>query len=85
MILTTQKLTKAPLSLRAAVSNVLVWKTANTKELKAIWEEYVNIPWQKFLKMLEFVWQEPHDFLMIRLDKGEDQRYHRNFDLIKMS
>lgn len=84
MMLTTQKLTRVDLTLRAAVSGVFFWRTSNKKEIKSFYDEFVNLDWPVFMKMLEFVWDKPHDFLYLRLDVDESKRYHKNFDLLKI-
>lgn len=84
MIVSTQKLTKIDLAIRAAASAIFFWKTQNKKEIKSFYDEFISLDYNVFLKLLDYVWDKPHNFLYIRLDVSEDDRYHKNFDLIKV-
>lgn len=84
VIITTQKLSKIPLALRAAMSSVFLWKTTNKKEIKSTWEEFINIAYKDFERLLQYVWDAPHNFLMLRLDTAEASRYHKNLDPVRI-
>ena len=84
IIITTQKLSKIPLALRAAMSSVFLWKTTNKKEIKSTWEEFINIDVKDFERLLTYVWDAPHNFLMLRLDVDESKRYHKNLDPVRI-
>lgn len=85
LMITTQKLTKVDLALRTAVSVVILYRTANNKEIRAAYEEYCNLSWETWKKLLAYAWEgNGHDFLMIRLDiPNEEDRYFKSLAPIK--
>jgi len=85
IIITTQKLSKIPLALRAAMSSVFLWPTSNKKEIRSTYDEFINLDYKDFESMLKYVWDSTHNFLMLRLDVHESKRYHKNLDPLQVS
>ena len=84
IMMVSQKLTGIPRMLRCAADGIFYWRTANQKEIKTFYDEYVSMDYDEFLKLLDFAWSEQHSFLFARLDKREEERWFRNFTKIKM-
>jgi hypothetical protein len=81
VIITTQKLTKVPLEIRVAMSNVVMFNKAK-KELDTLFNEVVNLDRGVFDEIVRFVFDKPHAFLYLDLVAGEQFKYYKGFDLI---
>ena len=82
--ITSQKLTVLPLQIRSAATCLCQWATANNKELKAIFEEYITLSDKQFKAMTSHIFARKHGFLYMRLDKAtDDERYFDSFRPIK--
>ena len=69
-----------PLDLRKTLSHFFMFKPRNKKEAEAIWDELLNMPKKVGDKLLRFVFQDPHDFMMGDTNAGT---VYRNFNLIE--
>jgi hypothetical protein len=74
-----------PLALRLNMSNIIVFRTENQKELSAIKEELLgDLTKTQQEELLKTAWKDKHDFLMIDAFKPKNERYYRNFDRIEI-
>ena len=69
-------------SLREQMTNIMLWKVCQEKALQRIWEENdVEMPYEQFRKMTDFVWSIPHRFLFIDFSaRSPHLKYRMNFD-----
>ena len=83
-IITSQRYNQLPLYIRSSgISHLILLKVSNQKDLKDIWiETSSEITFDKFKKLTEFVWNEPHNFLYIILDEDINNKFFKNFDKI---
>lgn len=70
-----------PLTLRKTLSHFFLFRPKNKKEAESIWEELMFIPRKDGDGLLQYVYREPHDFLMGDCNNGD---VHRNFNRIDM-
>lgn len=64
IILTTQYIYQVPKSVRANVSDIILFQPT-TSELETIRKEFIPMKKDKFLDFMKFVFREPHDTLYI--------------------
>ena len=64
IILTTQYIYQVPKSVRANVSDVILFQPT-TSELETIRKEFIPMKKDKFLEFIKFVFRDPHDTLFI--------------------
>tara|TARA_R110002072_G_scaffold61952_1_gene155436 strand:+ start:2409 stop:3320 length:912 start_codon:yes stop_codon:yes gene_type:complete len=71
-------------SLREQMTNVMLWKVCQEKALERIWSENdVNMPYEQFKKMTDYVWSVPHRFLFIDFaPKKPEMKFRMNFDTL---
>jgi hypothetical protein len=81
VILISQKYNKVPLELRVGMSAVMTFNKSK-KEIDAIFDEWVNLPRKQFDEIVRNVYDKPHNFLYLRVNAPEDDKYHKNFDQI---
>jgi len=85
IMITSQKFNMLPLSLRCNMSHVIVFKTTNSAELRAIKDELMaDLNPSQQNEILELAWDEPYSFLFIDVFAPKDRRYYRKFDLIEI-
>lgn len=85
MIITSQKFNMLPLSLRCNMSHIIVFKTTNNAELKAIKDELMaDLNPTEQDEILSLAWSEPYSFLFIDVFAPKHKRYYRKFDLIEI-
>lgn len=83
LIITSQKYNYLPYSVRCNISQLVMFRTNNSKEKRNIYEEYCNeLKWESFLKLLEFCWDEKHSFLFLDINQPISKKYYKRFDLI---
>jgi len=82
VMMISQKLTGIPRQLRCAADGIFYYYTANEKEIKCFYDEFVSMPYGAFLKMLDFAWSDKYSFLFGRLDRRNQDRWYRNFEAI---
>ena len=84
-MITSQKFNMLPLSLRCNMSHVIVFKTTNSAELRAIKDELMaDLNPSQQNEILELAWDEPYSFLFIDVFASKDKRYYKKFDLIEI-
>ena len=64
IILTTQYIYQVPKSVRANVSDIILFQPT-TSELETIRKEFIPMKKDKFLEFIKFVFRDPHDTLYI--------------------
>jgi GTPase SAR1 family protein len=79
IILTTQVYNKVPLALRKAASDLILFTTGNKKELKSVYNDFINIPEDAFYKITQHSFKSKHDFLVYTTDSGS---FYHNFNLL---
>ena len=84
VIITSQKYVMLPLMLRSNMSDVILYRSENQKEVNAIVSELMSdFDEKKAREVLKFAWEGTHSFLLIKATKPKAERYYKNFDLIK--
>jgi hypothetical protein len=72
------------LQIRKNLSTVILFPTANKKELQSIKEELMaDISPQEQDMIINYAWSKPYNFIFIRLDKPKSLKYYSGFDLFK--
>ena len=67
------------------MSHVIVFKTTNSAELRAIKDELMaDLNPSQQNEILELAWSEPYSFLFIDVFAPKDKRYYKKFDLIEI-
>lgn len=85
LMITSQKFNMLPLSLRCNMSHIIVFKTTNNAELRAIKDELMcDLNPKQQDDILELAWSEPYSFLFIDVFAPKDRRYYKKFDLIQI-
>jgi len=81
-IITSQRYNMLPLFIRSSgLSHLILLKVSNQKDLQDIHIECASeMPYKKFKKMCDFVWDEDHNFLFIILDEKIENKFYKNFD-----
>lgn len=83
--LISQKLNMIPLELRACSNGLFMFKTPNGSELETLYKEYFNMDKDEYRQIINHCWKERHDFLFLRLDDVETNKYFRNFNRLVLS
>jgi hypothetical protein len=79
----SQKYNMLPLEFRNACSHMVIFKTENSQELKAIKDEIMmDLNNDDQNAVLDAAWREPHSFLFIDVNGRRGERYHVKFDPI---
>lgn len=83
IIVMSQKYNALDLIARTNMSDVILFRTENNKELNAIKEELMSdlSPKQQD-EVLKTAWDEKYSFLLIKAYNGTNDRYYRRFDKI---
>jgi hypothetical protein len=85
MMITSQKFNLLPLSLRCNMSHIILFKTTNNAELRAIKDELMaDLNPQQQDEILNLAWSEPYSFLFIDVFAPRNKRYYKKFDLIEI-
>ena len=85
LMITSQKFNLLPLSLRSNMSHIIVFRTTNNAELRAIKDELMSdLNPQQQDQILELAWSEPYSFLFIDIFAPKNRRYYKKFDLIEI-
>ena len=75
-----------PLQYRKSMSDVILFKTENKKELRSIIDELMyDLDEEQARKILDRVWSKKYGFLYIKSNMPTDQKYYDKFDLIDIS
>ena len=81
IIITTQVYNKLPLNLRKCASDLVFWNTSNKQEFKSIYNDYIDLTMENWMKLLKYVFKDdPHNFLWY---KTNDRMYFKNFNLLQ--
>ena len=71
-----QSFTSCPLTIRKLFTNVFMFKPSK-KEFEVLFEELFEQKKDYALDIMQYVYREPHDWLMLNVDS---QRMYRYFD-----
>ena len=82
--LSVQRSISVPLSIREAITHVVMFRPRNLKEVEHISNEYLPIPKSKVNELLSFVFDKKYNFLFIdmSLQNSDKFLFYKNFDLI---
>jgi GTPase SAR1 family protein len=64
LIFTTQVFNKIPLFLRKNFSDIILFRTTNTRELETVRDELTQLNRQEYVQLIKFAFEKQHDFLM---------------------
>lgn len=82
IILTTQVYNKVPLPVRKMVTDLVLFSTANKKEIKCIFEEYSQHSKDVFESIIQHCFKAgSHEFLYLKV---ESETYYHNFNPITL-
>jgi hypothetical protein len=85
LMITSQKFNMLPLSLRCNMSHIIIFKTTNSAELRAIKDEVMaDLNPAQQDEILNLAWGEPYSFLFIDVFAPRNKRYYKKFDLIEL-
>ena len=73
-----QSFTSCPLTIRKLFTNVFMFKPSK-KEFEILFDELFEQQKEYALQIMKFVYQEPHDYLMLNVDS---QRMYKDFNEI---
>ena len=83
VVITSQKYNAADLILRTNMSDIFLFKTENSKELKAIKEELMmDLSPKQQDELLKKAWAKKYNFLLIKGYEPTEDRYYINFDKV---
>jgi GTPase SAR1 family protein len=83
--LTSQTYNLLNLKIRKNMNTIILFPTANRKELTCIKDELMmDLDDKEQDAILKYAWSKPYGFLFIRMDKPKTMKYYSNFDLIKI-
>jgi hypothetical protein len=83
--LTSQTYNLLNLKIRKNMNTIILFPTANRKELTCIKDELMmDLDEKEQDAILKYAWSKPYGFLFIRMDKPKTMKYYSNFDLIKI-
>jgi hypothetical protein len=84
IIVTSQKFNKVPKELRVAASQVVMFNSQNRREMRDFYEEFMPCAYTTYKKICKMVFDQPHQFLYLNLQKSPSEQVHKNFDLLKI-
>lgn len=83
LIITSQVYNRIQLAVRKCASDLILFNTANKKELNAIFEEYCNVSKEDFNAIIKHSFAgSSHDFVVIKTETGQ---FYHNFNLLKLT
>jgi hypothetical protein len=83
--ITSQKYNMLPLILRTALSHVVIFKSTNTQEKRAIQDELMaDLDRDQQIALLDTCWDREYGFVFINVNAPRSKRYHSNFDSIQI-
>ena len=82
--LTSQTYNLLHLKIRKNMNAIILFPTANRKELQCIKEELMcDISPEEQDMIIKYAWSKPYNFIFIRMDKPKSLKYYSGFDLFK--
>jgi hypothetical protein len=82
----SQKYNLLDTEFRNAISDLIIFRTNNRQELDTVWREYAHdLSWDNFKKLTKYIWDAPHNFMLIKTDETPEHKYYKNFDKIILS
>jgi len=85
IIIILHKLVDAPTTIRNNANLIFLFRPKNKKEIEFIYDEFLTIPRNDYLNMLDFIFKSKHDFMIIdqSMRQGSKFEFFRNFNLIE--
>ena len=80
IIITSQKFNKIPLEIRTVADQIYFFPTKNKQEIEALYSEYITLPRNNFNQILDYCFDNPHNFLLLNLNEPNDEMYYKNFN-----
>ena len=68
IILSVQWLNSIALQIRKQINSMIAFKFKNNKELRCVAEEFTKYDYNEFKEISEFVFDKPHEFMVIDRD-----------------
>lgn len=81
IILLAQYLRNIPKPMRSQISHLVAFKMPNEMDKKILREEYIALKLNEFVELVNFVYQNPHDFLFVDL---YNNAFYKNLSKIIM-
>ena len=82
IIILTQKINLLPLKLRISLAGnkgaLIMFKSINKKETESIREEWLDLNPHEFKQLTNYIFDQSHNFLYIRLDLKQENMYHKS-------
>ena len=85
VIITTQKYNKVPLELRTCCSGLAFFHTKNRQEIESLHKELIGLDRKPFEKVLDYIFDAPHNFLWLNLNYPHDKMMHKNFNQLEIN
>jgi len=83
IIMTSQLYNAVPLPLRKQIDCLFQYPTSNTKELKSIHEElFAHLDKDKATLLFNFIFDQPHNFLYLKVREKRSKMFYKNFNLL---
>ena len=79
-IITTQGFIKIKPELRKTATHLALYHTRNLKEIDTIYSEMIMIKKHEFYNILNYIFDKPHNFLYLDLDKPLNKMFYKNFN-----
>jgi hypothetical protein len=74
------------LVLRKSISHLFFWSSKNKKEIDSVWKEYLSfLSEDKLNELLEYVWDKPHNFLLLDVYAAQNEMIYKNFNKIEFN
>ena len=84
IMVTSQKFNLLPLEFRNSMSDVIIFKSSNGLELKAVKDELmVDLSPELQDKLLKEAWKQKYQFLLIKPNNDINNKYYINFDRVE--
>lgn len=85
IIATSQTWTKIDPKLRKSCSHYCLFENRNKKEIAAVFDEVILIPYKEFMDVFKFVFDKKYNFMFIDNTENQDRMLHKNFNLLDIS
>ena len=81
LTITAQVWNRLLLPLRKCATDIILYATNNKKELKSIFDDFINIPFENWLSLCRYVFKTNHNFLWI---KNETNEFFNGFNRLEL-
>jgi hypothetical protein len=83
VMLTAQVYNRVPLCVRKCLTHLVLFETANRRELESLFDEWAPCPKDQFFALLDYIYKGRHDFLYLDTTRKKTEQIHRNFNLLE--